>query len=220
MRSNKTKSIDSFLQDVQLAVQNGQNIEEVSIALDQYNFTADKFTPAATLLDEAWALHAAQKMAYGEQYAATAALNEAFSAADSLYTAHRTMAKLALRGDAQAKVALLLNEPKSRKVALRIAQAGVFYTNILNDAVLMERVATYGLTAARLNEGETAVNHLSHLNAAQKKAKSAAQTATRTRDDVLNALQTWLSTFRAIAFIALTGAERQYLESLGFGPIA
>ena len=220
MRSNKTKSIDNFLLDIQIAIQNGQSMEQVSIALSQYNYADDNFITASALLDEAWTLLTAQKLAYGEQYAATAALKEAFATADSLYTAHRTMAKLALRGDAQAKVALLLNEPKSRKVALRIAQAGVFYTNILNDAALMERVAAYGLTAARLTEGETAVNHLSHLNAAQKKAKSTAQTATRTRDDVLNELQTWHSTFRAIAFIALTGTDRQYLESLGFGPIA
>jgi hypothetical protein len=217
--ANLRQSIDSFLQQVRLGVENAQKVPAISDALALYGFDAARIKAGADLLAEAETLQAAQVKEYGEQYQATAALNEAQAAADKLYGLHRRLAKLALRDDPELQKSLLLQEPKKRSLDTWLGQAGVFYKNVLGDPDVLAALAKYNITEAQLLEGQTAVVATATLNAAQEKEKSESQRATKARDAALDALEDWYTEFRELAQIALED-DSQLLEALGMGSIA
>jgi hypothetical protein len=217
--ANLRQSIDSFLQQVRLGVENAQKVPAINSALALYGFDAARIKAGADLLAEAETLQAAQVKEYGEQYQATAALNQAQAAADKLYGLHRRLAKLALRDDPELQKSLLLQEPKKRSLDTWLGQAGVFYKNVLGDPDVLAALAKYNITEAQLLEGQTAVVATATLNAAQEKEKSESQRATKARDAALDALEDWYTEFRELAQIALED-DSQRLEALGMGSIA
>ena len=213
------RNINSFLQQVRLGVENAQQIPAISEALAIYGFDASRIEAGATLLTTAETLQAAQVKEYGEQYQATAALNEAQAAADKIYGVHRRLAKLALRDDPEAQKALLLHERKKEALDPWLGQAGVFYKNALFDADVLAALAQYNITPEKLTEGQTAVVSVAALNAVQEKEKSEAQKATKERDAALDALDEWYVEFRELARIGLED-DAQQLEALGLGSVA
>jgi predicted metal-dependent phosphotriesterase family hydrolase len=65
-------------------------------ALSAFGYDQARLDEGVALLNEAWARHAAQKQAYGAQYAATQALRQARQAANELYRIHRRLTSLVL----------------------------------------------------------------------------------------------------------------------------
>lgn len=167
----------------------------------------------AALLAAARALDAAKNRAYGAQMGATAAMQTAWRTADKTYATHRQLARLALRDDAQAQVALLLNERKAPLLRNWLVQAEIFYANGLDNAEILAAVGQYNVTEEVLMAGKTAVTHTAHLRAVQQQHKAIARQTTKRRDDALDPLYAWHKVFRTIAKIALEG--NQMLESLG-----
>ena len=218
MATKRKDSIDSFLQQVRLGIQNAQDVPEIASALAGFGFDAARVQAGATLLDTAETLQAVQVKEYSEQYQATTALNEAQAAADKLFGIHRKLAKLALRDDPDAQKALLLHENKKQALDPWLGQAGVFYKNVLGDPDMLAALAKYNVTEAQLLEGQTAVVAVATLNASQEKEKSEAQKATKARDKALDNLDDWYVEFRELSRIALED-DAQRLEALGLGSI-
>lgn len=217
--ANLRQSIDSFLQQVRLGVENAENVPAITSALALYGFNAARIKAGADLLAAAETLQAAQVKEYGEQYQATTALDKAQAAADKLYGLHRRLAKLALRDEPEAQKKLLLHERKKESLDPWLGQAGVFYKNVLDDPDVLAALAKYNVTEAQLVEGQTAVVAVASLNAVQEKEKSDAQKATKARDAALDSLEDWYVEFRELAQIALED-DSQRLEALGLGPVA
>lgn len=218
MATKRKDSIDSFLQQVRLGIQNAQDVPEIASALAAFGFDAARIQAGADLLATAETLQAVQVKEYSEQYQATTALNEAQAAADKLFGIHRKLAKLALRDDPDAQKALLLHENKKQALDPWLGQAGVFYKNVLGDPDMLAALAKYNVTEAQLLEGQTAVVAVATLNASQEKEKSEAQKATKARDKALDNLDDWYVEFRELSRIALED-DAQRLEALGLGSI-
>ena len=217
---SRKDSISLLLHNAGLAISNGRSDPIIAPALAGYGFDDGRFQAGADLLAHARALHDAQISAYAAQVGATAALNQAWQAADRTYAQHRQLAKLALGKTGGHGAAILLHERRKLPLNGWLVQAGVFYSNALGSPEILAALAQYNLTSEELRAGETAVAHIQDLEAAQERAKSAAQHATRSRDVALNALTAWLSEYRTLARLALTGPHAQLLESLGFGVVA
>ena len=213
------RNINSFLQQVHLGIENAQQAPAINEALALYGCDAARLEAGEMLLASAENRQAAQVKKYSEQYQATAALNEAKTAGDKHYGLHRRLAKLALRDDPEAQKALLLHERKKQALDPWLGQAGVFYKNALNNEAILAALAQYNITPEKLTEGQTAVNAVATLNAAQEKGKSEAQKATKQRDAALDALEDWYIEFRVLARIALED-DAQLLEALGLGRVA
>lgn len=214
IRSN----INGFLQAVRLGVQNAQAVPEIGSALALFGFDATRIQAGADLLASAETLQAAQVQEYGEQYQATAVLNEARAEADKLFNLHRRLARLALRDDPEVQKALLLHEPRKRALDSWLGQAGVFYKNVLGNSEVLAALAGYNVVEAQLVAGQTAVVNVANLNAVQEQEKSDAQKATKARDAALDALDDWYTEFRELALIALED-DPQQLEALGLGAV-
>ena len=219
MIAYRNDNIDTYLQQVRVAVRNSSEVAEIADALALYGHDAAKTAEGAALLATVEELQAVQKQEYSEQYAATTAVNEAWRAADKTYTAHRKIARLALRTNPDAQTALMLHEPKARTLNPWLGQAGVFYKNGLRNPDVLAALATYNITEAMLTDAQTAVSTLADLDADQEQEKSEAQNATRARNAALDVLDVWYSAFRTIARIALED-DPQRLEALGLGAVA
>lgn len=218
MIAYRSSNIDSYLQQVRLAIQNGQS-PDIAAALAVYGYDAAKTSAGTPLLANAEAMQAAQKKEYSEQHAATTALGEAWKAADKTYGIHRKLAKLALRDDPDGQKALMLHEPKAQTLDPWLGQAGVFYKNLLESADLLAAMAVYNITDLMLTAARDAVVQVAVLNGDQEREKSEAQRATKSRDAALDALDVWYNEFRTLARIALED-DPQRLEALGLGTVA
>ena len=207
------KTIHEFLSSAHIGVINAVREGIVADTLTAYGFGAEKIAVGAALLATARELDAAKARAYGVQVEATEAAQTAWQAAGKTYATHRKLARLALRDDEQAQVALLLDEPKAAVLNKWLVQAEIFYANGLDNAEILTALGRYTVTEAVLMEGKTAVSHITHLRATQQQCKAAARRATKERNDTLNALYDWHKEFRAVAKIALEGS--QLLETLG-----
>lgn len=218
MIAYRSNNIDNYLQQVRLAIQNGQT-PDIAAALAIYGYDAAKLGAGAPLLATTEDLQAVQKREYSEQYAATTALGTAWQAADKTYSTHRKLAKLALSDDPDGQKALMLHEHKAKTLDPWLGQAGVFYKNLLESAEMLAAMAVYNITDLMLIAARDAVVHIATLNGDQEREKSEAQKATKTRDAALDALDVWYSEFRTLARIALED-DPQMLEALGLGTIA
>jgi len=208
-----------FFANAALIVTNAQAHPAIAAALDAFGYDDAVIQQGQQLLAAARARHDAQIKQYGEQHAATQAFNEAVKQADKNYAAHRRLAALAFKGDAQRQTDLRLNERKPQPYNPWYEQARHFYAALLADAAAPSQLARYRVTAGALQAGQAQVEQTFAINSLQKQKKGEAQNATQHRDAAVKALANWLSDFKKIAKIALAESP-QLLESLNLGAIA
>ena len=129
--STISTSLSNFFAEATTMLSNAQEHPEISAALEAFGYDAAVLQEGQALLDAARSLHDAQIKEYGEQHAATQALGDATKAADKVYAAHRRLAKVAFKSDAQRKTDLHLNERKPEAFNPWYEQARYFYTALL-----------------------------------------------------------------------------------------
>ncbi|MCA9933652.1 MAG: hypothetical protein KC415_07000, partial [Anaerolineales bacterium] len=124
------------------------------------------------------------------------------------------IARIAFRQDVQARATLRLAGRREQGLAGWLAQATMFYQNLLDSPTLLAGMRPFGYDEAQLAGELALVRAVETANQRQKAAKGAAQAATQARDEKLRALRVWLSDFWVIAPIALAD-HSQLMESLG-----
>jgi hypothetical protein len=92
--------------------------------------------------------------------------------------------------------------------------ANIFYSNILDTPVAVDRMNEFGYTAEQLQNEWTQIKTLEDLYRQKLTEKGEAQQSTVEKDQLLDELYDWYSDFRAVARIALYDAP-QLLEALG-----
>ncbi len=212
------ENLDQRLTQASIAIANARQNPRILDALSTYGYDETVLQQGQDLLDTARALTDAQRKEYGDQFAATAALQEALAAADRLYTTHRTLAKLAFKAAPGRRTALALDERKKQSFSGWLTQAKRFYANLLADADAIAALARFQITQEKLTQGQALVEEVERLDQKQEDEKAEAQQATRERDAALDALDDWLAEFHVVARIALTQTP-QLLESLQPGAI-
>jgi hypothetical protein len=212
------RSIDERLLAAQVAIDNALGDAPILAALAAFGYDAARLGAGRALYEDALALVNAQKAEYGDQYEASAAVRAAWDAADAAYSASLKVARVALQDDPKAHAALMLGGARKQSLSGWIEQATAFYTNLLGDAGLMAAMAAFGYTQAKLEAEQALVQAVVAANLAQEKEKGEAQDATKQRDAKLDALDAWMSDFKAIAQVALE-ENAQWLEKLGFGSV-
>ncbi len=129
--STISTSLSNFFAEATTLLTNAQEHPDISAALDLFGYDAAALAEGQALLETARGLHDAQIKEYGEQHAATQALVTASKAADKVYAAHRRLAKIAFKSDAQRKTDLHRNERKPEAFNPWYEQARHFYTALL-----------------------------------------------------------------------------------------
>ena len=208
------KTIDAFLNDARIAIDNALAQPQIQTYLTEYGYTPEKLQQGKALYEAALAAQQKQKREYGEQYSATAALNETWETAKESYIRHIKIARITFKNDPGAAAELALNGSRKRTLSAWLLEAKQFYQNILSNQGFLDAIAEYGITPAKLEAAKVEVEAVEAANLAQKKEIGEAQDATKARDAVIEELSTWLSDFVVIARIALE-EKPQLIESLG-----
>jgi hypothetical protein len=211
-------SIDERLLAAQVAIDNALGDAGIQAALDAFGYDAARLGAGRALYEDALALVNAQKAEYGDQYEASAAVRAAWDAADAAYMRTLKVARVALQDDPKARAALMLGGDRKQSLSGWMDQATAFYTNLLGDGDLMAAMAGFGFDAAKLEAEQALVEAVVEANLVQEREKGEAQDATKQRDASLDAMDAWMSDFKAIARVALEG-NAQWLEKLGFGAV-
>ncbi len=212
-------SFSDFFAEAALILNNAGEHSEIAAALDVFGYDTVTIQEGQTLLNTARSLYDAQIKEYGEQHAATQAFVDVSKQADKAYAAHRRLAKIAFKRDAQRQTDLHLNDRKPKAFNPWYEQARHFYTALLADAEAQTQLARYKITPEALQAAQSQVEQTFALNNVQEQEKGEAQEATQQRNTAIEALDEWLSDFRVVAKIALEDTP-QLLEALNMGAIS
>ena len=213
------QTIDERLLAAQVAIDNGLGDAGVLAALSAFGYDQARLGEGRALYEEVLALVNRQKAEYGDQFEATQAVTSAWEEANAAYGVALKVARVAFQGNQKARAALMLGGQRKQTLSGWLEQATAFYSNLLDDAGLMAALGNFGYDRAKLEAGQALVQAVVAANLVQEKEKGEAQEATKQRDAKLDALDGWMSDFKAIAQVALE-EHSQWLEKLGFGAVS
>lgn len=211
-------TLSDFFANASVTLSNAREQMEIAAALDAFGYDAIALQEGQVLFDAASSLHDAQIKEYGEQHAATQAFKDACDQADKAYAAHRRLAKIAFKSDAQRQTDLHLNDRKPQVYNPWYEQARHFYTALLADTEAQTQIARYKVTLEALQAAQAQVAQTMTLKNAQEKEKGEAQEATQQRNAAIEAPDEWLADFKVVARIALEDSP-QLLEALNLRTI-
>ena len=211
---SEKKTIDSFLLKAKIAIENGMSNAEIAGIMKEFGYTSEKMAEGNTLLIKANELNIKQKKEYGEQYAATDAVNNRYNQINTSYMKHIKLARLVFKDERDKFKGLELSGERKRSLSGWISQAKQFYTGMLSEEGNITGISKYGITKEKLEAGLTAVEELESLKVKQEKESGEAQQATVERDNCFDELNEWIGEFRTVARIALED-KPQYLEMIG-----
>jgi len=206
-------SIAQRLASAQIAIEAVLADPVLQEAMAAYGYDATRMLQGQALREQTLGLVQQQRARLGAQLAATDARATAQAQAHAIYMRHVGVARVALRGDRGAAQALDLAARKRNKSGW-LLQAQQFYTNLLDDSVIVAKLAGFGLTQAQIAAGQQLVAEVAAGDVAQRSRWGLSQETMTKRDAALDALNDWMRDFLAIARIALA-EQPQTLEKLG-----
>jgi hypothetical protein len=151
---------------------------------------------------------------YGSKYAASELVTEKWAKAKSTYMITLKLVRVVFKDDIDVMVKVKATGQRRRSLSGWLSDAEIFYTNLLNTPVAVEKLQRYGYTSERLQSEFDAVKEVGQLHSRRLNETGEAQQATVERDKAFDELCNWYSDFRAIARIALYD-KPQLLEVLG-----
>lgn len=208
------KIIDELISKGSVAINNGINQEVIAALLLQYGYTPERMAVGKGLLTTTVTLNNKQVKQNGEQKAATTALNQSISDANTVYLPQFKVSRIVFRDDVLRWTELELKGDRQTTHAGWLSQTKVFYNNLTNDEVAVVKMNDYGQTEEKLNAGLLLVEDVEEKLALRKKEMGLAQDATEERDKAADVLRSWYSDYIKIARLALAD-HPQYLEMLG-----
>lgn len=208
------QALSERLLAAQVAIDNALSDSEVKSLLAVFGYDEARLNAGKALLESANRLQQTQQKEYGDQFEATGALKEVWEKADKDYMRFVKVARIALKSEYALYQKLALSGRRKKTLSGWIGQAKQFYLNTLADTAVLDKMAAFGMTQAKLEAGKALLEQTEAANAAQEKEKGEAQQATLERDNAVEQLEEWLSDFIAIARIALE-EKPQLLEQLG-----
>lgn len=208
------RSIDTFLSDAQLAIDNSLNNPQILAAVKDFGYSTERLNQGKALYNALAAAQLEKSSESGEQISASEAVQAQWDIAKKSYMRLVKVARVALKKEGGAIAQLALSGKRKESLSGWLSQANQFYQNALSSPAILKALKEFGITDKKLKAGLKEVEAVEAANLAQEKEKGEAQAATQKRDAALDAMQDWLSDYLAIAKVALE-EEPQLLEGLG-----
>jgi hypothetical protein len=190
------------------------NTPEVLRKLALFGYAEEQITEGKKLLEKAKQMLSIQVEEYSDQYAATDALSKEWAVVYPKYMITLKVVRIAFKGKVDMLARFKATGKRRKSFSGWLMDTIIFYTNLLDTPVALERMSRFGYTVERLQEEFAAVKELEILHSRKLTEKGEAQQSTVERDKVLDELYDWYSDFRAIARVALYDTP-QLLEALG-----
>ena len=199
-------SIEDRLNRYLTGLTNARDVPELQSRVALYGYTPDKLNQMLTQRQQAFDLYLAQKTEYSEQHAATAAFEQAWKTAHETYMRLVRLGRIIFRDEHAIFIKLTLNEERKRSFSGWLAQANTFFSNLLSDQNALTKYGQYNTPLAAVNAAKALVNAAEQANIIQAKETGEAQQATKERDEKMDALDSAMSEFYALAELACEDA--------------
>ncbi len=195
-------SIDERLTRYHTGLTNARDVTDLQNRVALYGFDETKLDAMLLLRQEAFDAHLTQKTEYDEQFAATHTFNTAWDSAHAAYMHLIKLGRILFKNDYAVYHKLTLNEDRKNSFSGWLTQAYKFYGNLLDDAAALAKYAQYNTPLPAINAALALVETAKQANIAQTKETGEAQKATQDRDAKLDALDSAMSEFYALAQLA------------------
>lgn len=206
------KSIDTQLAQASTLIMNASKHPKVKQQMSGFGYTDERMQQGLELVNTFRLLQAEKDNCYSRNHALKQQLDQDIKALKSLYREHLTIARFAFRTDAYMQAQLHLKGKRKTDWAGWTAQLQNFYSRI--EAEGMVAMKKHGAKAEELAQGKAMADALRATQQDKQSITGDAQSATQRRDEVLKAMNRWVSDFKKIAQVALQD-DPQLLESLG-----
>ena len=211
-KKNNYVSLNEWIAKFKLVFVNAKQPDILAV-LQTVGYTEERLDGLSADLAVLEDLCETQKMEYAEQNAETQKFDQKKGAIDETYRTHRSIAKILLKKDLQAQVALNLNTSTKIAYAEWLRMVSNFYSQLSKSQALKTEVAKIGITETIIADTLTAIAELTSLKDSQKKETAEAQAATEKRDKAFDALYEQYTELMGYAKALLKGD--QMLEALG-----
>ncbi|MBR8535469.1 hypothetical protein KDU71_07855 [Carboxylicivirga sediminis] len=212
---NQSKlTVAEFLFQCRLRINNSINDEQIQTRVATMGYTAERFETCIVLLDESDNLCKQFEKEYGEVEQAFATRNAEREKADKVYLRHLAVARIALKDDKAAQVALRLSGRRATSLSGWILQGDTFYNNLLSNDSWLAKMSEFNTDREALTQGQQLINNVASYADVIMREKGDAQNATKLRDAKLEELAEWVNDYETIARLALADSP-QLLEKLG-----
>jgi len=182
--------------------------------LARFGYGPEVLKAGSDKLKQMEAAQAVQDAEYGDQIAATEAVEKAWKKARDQYNDALTLARIAFKNDSDAQRSLRLNGDRRNSLSGWLEDAKVFYQQLLNNTAWAKALERYDYTQARLTQEQAGVEEVSRLKSVQEKEKGEAKGATEARDKLLDEVNEWFGDLKEVVKVALRG-DPQKVERLG-----
>ncbi|TXF77661.1 hypothetical protein [Chryseobacterium sp.] len=211
-KRNQYISADELINRMKVAFSNAQE-PEIQSQLETVGITKAKLESYLQEIEQLEQLSNTQRQAYGEQYAETDRFNNKLAEIDLLYTRHRNLCKIAMKGNRQAYATLGIDKGRKRAFSAWYQQVSNFYAQLLANDDFKAKAAEVNINNADITAQQNALQEISTLKQSQKKELGEAQKATEIRDEALDLLYPKYSELTAYAKVLFP--NDQTLEKLG-----
>lgn len=199
-------SIEDRLNRYQTGLTNARDVPELQSRVALYGYTPHKLNQMLTQRQQAFDLYLAQKTEYSEQYAATETFEQAWKTAHDAYMRLVRLGRVIFRDDHAVFIKLTLNEERKRSFSGWLAQADIFFTNLLNDQDALIKYDQYNTPTGAVKAAKALLDAAEQANIIQAKETGEARQSTLERDEKMDALDSAMSEFYALAELACEDA--------------
>ena len=206
------KTIEARLLRAHLVASNTAKHPKVKKQLELFGYPAARMQELQDLIAQAEAFKDDKKDFYSQKRSLAKQMAVAVEELKTLYKEHLTVARFAFRNDTYLQGQLELKGSRKSDWAGWLEQVSDFYSKA--EALALPALKKQGITADEIAQGKAMAQALMAQYEERKSNKGAAQSSTKKRDEVLKAIDQWVSNFKKVAKVALQD-DPQLLEVLG-----
>jgi hypothetical protein len=205
-------SIEARLLRARLLVANTVKHPKVKQQMELFGYPPARMQELHHLITQVEALNDEKKNQYIQKRVMAKQMAAEVKALKALYKEHLNIARFVYRDDSLMQDQLQLKGNRKGDWAGWLAQVLGFYTKVETSALAVMK--KNGATAEDLARGKAMAQALTAAYEDKKSNKGDAQSATKKRDEVLKAIDRWVSSFKKVARVAMED-DPQLLEVLG-----
>ncbi len=200
--SRPKNNIDRRLVAARITLEAVLNDSSTQDVLAPYGYSRAELLRGQALREQAQALELQLGARNAEQITARHTRNNAHMQAHTIYMRHLRITRVALRREPALAETLDLGERK-RPITSWVGQARRFYSNVLADSAILEKLDARGITLTALQAAQAQVEAVEELFVEHTHCQRIARTTSSERVAALRALNAWMSEFKQIARVAL-----------------
>lgn len=214
MASKAKRTEASLLERYRVTLENAPETLEISAVLAEFGYDETKMSEGQNLFNQTRNNYDSNKQEKEEQLAAYQNFAASENLLNKIYLLHRKKAKIIFANDSVTYTKLQLDNSIPDAYIDWLEMVKVFYSTILADETLQQKVARLKVPANELTAASDMITDLEKARADYLKERGESQVAKEEKDDSFDELNKWMSEFYSVAKIAFEDTP-QLLEVLG-----